>query len=762
MAANDLENMESFEFNLKLYKYYEAQQYKVKVTYADRPVDWKFNLNYANGKTQFDLLLHEELTFSSDKPLKMKKFNISLENQDLNKKFTFEEHNPIDYTYKGGVFRFAPLRGPSEDEICMEKYYDVHFSFLLEKPGVISARNSTMSTFQDNTYIIQWNINQDSLRDRCFILYSHYRLGWKLKLCSYWMYNQQMFRIILEAPLDTSFYRVDPILKSNLQFLSGNQCLLTTTNDSYSWDNNKCSFVTSYETSKLLSSDIDDLKVRLEFTVDYSESQNIELPSRSSEFANCNIAAINKKKMDAEVADLRLKSTVVSEYNYVLKWDTFALPTKSSPFQVTYCQSHIIWNMKLISCSKIDKNLVKFALHTPNNIQFHQKDPILDSSLIIMRNGNLLVSQKNDLYTWNDGTFEFKTSFDTSEWHKIGEYKIRFEFTLEKSKQQNLESTFPSAPASSKSSSSDSFEIITPEQCSDDGSISSIEVIPIDTETAPLASFAQELTLNSSSSNSHQLSLSNDAINVAVSDITDEVPSVDQCSDADSISSIEEISADLEPETIPTTSQDLSLPETKDDCLCVINDEKPAAVRKYMRLTDDFQRLFDTSSNYDTVINLVFKVHRSILAIRSPEFDRMIKDEQTNKAEPLKLTITDVSLEDMRALLKYIYTGTFDTGTYPDRSCRSMIVVAERFGVTGLKMFCEDILCSEICATNFLDNMQLLNDCKSEKVHQCLLTYMKKNINDLMNSIIFKQFMMSKPEIMFKLLSRLLIEPNMQ
>lgn len=781
LSLNDLENMESFELNLKLDKCSWKNSYPIKVTYAGRPVEWRFNPNhiFANETIQFDLLLHEDLAFTSEKPLKVKKFHISWKNKDPQKKPISEKHTEIEYTYSDGVFRFDPLRCASADDV--NDIGDVHFSFLLDKSGFVSTRNVTI--FPDYTYIIKWNLNEASLRQKFIILDSQYiqftyrmkPILWQLKLCSYWMCDQQMFRLTLQTPDKISFNRDDPILKSNVQFFRGNQCLIITTNDSYSWDGNMCSFVTPYEMSKLLTTDSGKLKVQFEFTVVNSDPENIELPSRSTELASCstiaeipnkmgasytNIAEINKKKMDTELADMRKKSTLFSEYNYVLKWDSLALPKESSPVQVTYRQSHITWNMKLTSCTKIDKNFVKFTLHTANKIRFHRNESILYSSLIIMRDGFLLVSKSNDLYTLNDGTFEFQTTYDTSDWRKSGDYKIRFEFTLENRKQQYIESICSSIPASSNSS--DSFEIITREQCSDDGSISTIEAIPTEAEAAPTASITTELPPISSSCTSLDdlLSLPNDDIDIVVSDETHDVKSSDQCSDDDSTSSIEDISDDIVAGQITTTSEALALPETKDDCLSVANDEKPAAVsvHKDTTLVEDFQRLFDTSSNYDTVINLVFKVHRSILAIRSPEFDRMIKaDQTTNQSGLLKLSITDITYGEMSALLKFIYTGTMST----DQSCRTMIAVAERFGVIGLRVLCEDILCNDICATNFLDNIHLINECKSEKVHECLLTFMQKNISSLVNCIKFRQFMTRNPEIMFKLLSRV-AKPNLQ
>lgn len=763
VSSNDLENMESFEFNLKLDRCYVEKMYPVEVKYAGQPVNWNFNIKQTHESfiIQFDLLLHEELVFASEKPLKVKKFSISSNDQGDKK----VEYTEIKYTYSDGVFRFEPLCDLSPDDDDFEKY--VHFSFLLDKSGFLSARNSILTPFPDYTYKISWFLKEAFLHQKFIILDSNniefkYRLKpirWQLKLCSFWMCDQHMLRFILQTPDNISFHRDDPILKSNIQFFRGKQCLIITTNDSYSWDGSVCSFVTPYKISKLLNPGLGRLRVLFEFTVGNSVPENIELPSCSTELASCSsIAEIpsianNEEKMMRELADLRRKSTLFSEYNYVLKWDSHALPKESSPVQVTYRQTHITWNMKLINCTKIDKKFVKFALHTSNKIRCHLKDP----SLIIMRDGFLLVSKMNDLYTWNNGTFEFQSTYDTSEWRKTGGYKIRFEFTLENSEQHNFESAFPSVPASSNCSS-DSFEVITQEQCSEDGSVGSIEVIPTEIEAAPLASFTNELLPNSSSSTSMDQVKSNDNIDIAVSGMPDEMKSIDDCSEDDSTITIDTIPADEENEPISTSSPEVPLPDSKDDCLSDIKDEKPVAVNEHkdMRLVEDFQRLFDTSLNYDTVINLVFKVHRSILAIRSPEFDRMIKEEQTNKAGILKLTIADTSYDEMSALLQYIYTGTLST----DRCCLKMIEVAERFGVIGLRVLCEDIICSEISATNFVDKIHLINECKSEKVHECLLTFMQKNISILVNCTKFRQFMTSNPELMFKLLSRI-VKPNL-
>lgn len=786
--SNDLQNMESIDFNLKLDKGCLYKPYEVNVTYAGRQVVWKFYLLRTLFNIQFDLKLHEDLVFTSDKPLKVKAFNIS------SRRIPSMEFTQIKYTYSSGVFHFDPLRSTGCRRI-EDNHYDVNFSFLLDKAGFVSARNSIVTTFPDYTYIIKWNLDQKALHQNCFIVESPYiaftyrlkPIRWQLRLCSYMMCSQKMVKLTLQTPDNISFNREDPILKSNLQFLRGNQCVMIATNDSYSWDGNTCSFVTPYDTCPLLTSGKGTLKVQFEFTVDNADSQSDELPSRSTELATTSTA--DTAKMDTALADLRKKAALVSEYNYVLKWGSLAIPKESPPIEVTYRRSHIIWNMQL-NCSKVDKNHVKFALHTSSKIKFHQKNPVLYSSLIIMRDGYLMVSKSNDLYTWKDGTFEFETIYDTSDWRQSGDYKIRFEFTLKNSKQHNFESNCFSVPASS-SCSNDSFEIINDEQCSDDGLI---EAIHTDIETAVLVT--KEMSQNSSSCTSLDdvsdiritdevkciEKCSDDQLNMPIeSNAADEeatpispitkkrqpnsasctsldqillmdmcvhpVKSIEQCSDDDSATSIHESAGDLEAE-----------PEAM-DCLIAINDEQPVAVNahKDMTLAADFQRLFDTSSNYDAVINTDFKVHRSILAIRSPEFDRIIREAQENENGLLQLSIRGISNEDMRALLKYIYTGTMATV----RSFQTLFVVAERFGVIGLKMLCEDKICSGICATTYLDNMHLINECKSEKVHERFLTFMQKDISSLVNSVKFKQFMTNNPEIMFQLLSRV-VEPNLQ
>lgn len=662
MASNTdhLEDME-FELKFKMYKNFVVLPDRFNVTYAGQQVEWQLKLNYVNGKTQFNLLLHEDLAFADEKPLRVKRFNIFVEKQKKMPR-TLDGDADIEYTYSGGVFQFEPWRYSTEDGYKIEKNYEVDFKFLLDKAVFPSARNSVVTPFPDYTYIIKWNLNEDLKRKLITNSESRharftYRLKpirWQLKLRfftnAYLFCKNQMFRITLYTPDNIPFNRNDPILKSTLQFFRGDQRLLMTSDDSYSWDGHTCSFVTPYETSKLLTSGDDKLKVQLDVTVNNSDPKNTELPSRSSESASCSSIAeighkydtMTKNKIDSQIANLRKNIAMVSEYNYVLKWDSSTLPTDfSPPLQVTYCRNLITWNMKLVSFSKKDKQLVKFTLRSSHKIQFLQNDPILSSSLIIMCDGHLLVSKNNDLYTWKDFTFEFQTTYDTVEWRTSGNYKIHFDFTLESSKQQNLESTVSPEPASS---ASDPFEIINQEQSSDDRSFSSIELIPINEATTPIPSNTQESTPNSKNSTIKAQLSSKDVSNSALSSSIN-----DQCSPT---RSIEEIPADIElAAPITATSHELPSPETKNDFLT-----KHFIKHKDKTLAEDFQRLFETSTNYDTVINLVFKVHRSVLAIRSPEFNRLINEEKTNDtAGVLKLTINDVNYEDMRAMLNYIY-----------------------------------------------------------------------------------------------------------
>uniref|UniRef100_A0AC35GHZ0 BTB domain-containing protein n=1 Tax=Panagrolaimus sp. PS1159 TaxID=55785 RepID=A0AC35GHZ0_9BILA len=96
---------------------------------------------------------------------------------------------------------------------------------------------------------------------------------------------------------------------------------------------------------------------------------------------------------------------------------------------------------------------------------------------------------------------------------------------------------------------------------------------------------------------------------------------------------------------------------------------------------------------------IVIKVHKLILASRSPVFDRMIKTEMKEKAEN-KLEIIDFNAEIVKIAVEYFY----DRETY--KTCNvdqliDLLQFADKYDIQDLKSKIENILIKNLRLTNF-------------------------------------------------------------
>jgi len=82
-------------------------------------------------------------------------------------------------------------------------------------------------------------------------------------------------------------------------------------------------------------------------------------------------------------------------------------------------------------------------------------------------------------------------------------------------------------------------------------------------------------------------------------------------------------------------------------------------LKRRSSLPSDMQKLFndDTFSDVTLAVDRVtFKVHRAILAARSPVFKRMFSNEMKEKNEGI-VDISDYSADVLEQMLMFIYTG---------------------------------------------------------------------------------------------------------
>ncbi|XP_065222966.1 speckle-type POZ protein-like isoform X1 [Planococcus citri] len=90
-----------------------------------------------------------------------------------------------------------------------------------------------------------------------------------------------------------------------------------------------------------------------------------------------------------------------------------------------------------------------------------------------------------------------------------------------------------------------------------------------------------------------------------------------------------------------------------------------------------------------TINGSTYPAHSEILAARSPVFAAMLQRKHTKngKIKKIRISVTNMNEQVLRAMLRYIYTGRCEnSGKLADE----LLVVAVKYGLDGLRKFCEE------------------------------------------------------------------------
>ncbi|XP_065199985.1 speckle-type POZ protein B-like [Planococcus citri] len=122
--------------------------------------------------------------------------------------------------------------------------------------------------------------------------------------------------------------------------------------------------------------------------------------------------------------------------------------------------------------------------------------------------------------------------------------------------------------------------------------------------------------------------------------------------------------------------------------------------------SQDIERLFgeeDFSDFTVTVGDEQFRVHRNILAARSPVFAAMLKHNMKEQNQNC-LKITDMDRSVFKEMLRYIYTGK---SSKLNEMAFDLLPAADKYDLKGLKIKCERHLVNKLSVENAADCLVL-------------------------------------------------------
>lgn len=136
----------------------------------------------------------------------------------------------------------------------------------------------------------------------------------------------------------------------------------------------------------------------------------------------------------------------------------------------------------------------------------------------------------------------------------------------------------------------------------------------------------------------------------------------------------------------------------------------------------DFNELFENNDFTDfelkTSDGAVLKVHKCVLATRSPVFYAMLKTDmkeiQTGSAD-----VPDISLKVMKELLRYIYCGEVEN---VQELASELVYAAEKYQLKALKKICLQELISSLDVGVVIESLTIAHQVTdaSELFDKCL------------------------------------------
>lgn len=130
---------------------------------------------------------------------------------------------------------------------------------------------------------------------------------------------------------------------------------------------------------------------------------------------------------------------------------------------------------------------------------------------------------------------------------------------------------------------------------------------------------------------------------------------------------------------------------------------------------DNYEKLLDNGDFSDfelKVGEVIFKVHKCILAAHSPVFAAMFHNDMSEKKKA-STDIEDVDVEQMRELLRFLYVGKVEK---LDELACGLWIVADKYDVKRLKEVCEKKLIEMLSVDNISENL-----CFIDKYNACKL-----------------------------------------
>lgn len=175
----------------------------------------------------------------------------------------------------------------------------------------------------------------------------------------------------------------------------------------------------------------------------------------------------------------------------------------------------------------------------------------------------------------------------------------------------------------------------------------------------------------------------------------------------------------------------------------------------YCRLSEDMTNLFEKHTFADCILasgNKEFKVHKAILAARSPVFSAMFEHGMA-EARNDRVQIDDVDPDVLKEMLRFMYTGLAPN---MERMADDLLAAADKYQLERLKVLCEQAMCMSLSNENSCDTLTLADLHSAEHLKMQAIEYINLHANEVMETDGWKVLVKEHPqllELVFKALA---------
>jgi len=164
------------------------------------------------------------------------------------------------------------------------------------------------------------------------------------------------------------------------------------------------------------------------------------------------------------------------------------------------------------------------------------------------------------------------------------------------------------------------------------------------------------------------------------------------------------------------------------------------------RLSEDFGALFESQRFSDVTLAVAgteFEAHKAVLAARSPVFAAMFEHEMEERKKN-RVEITDVDVEVLREMLRFIYTGK---SISLDKMADDLLAAADKYALERLKVMCEESLCTGLQIETASDVLILADLHSADQLKAQAIDFINIHATEVMETAGWKSMVHSHPHL---------------